>query len=54
MGTFVVAYSAVWTVVAAYLLWLGARQRRLQRIVEALELHFEESEIHEEPTSEAA
>lgn len=54
MGMFVAAYLAVWMAVFVYVLWLGARQRRLQRAVEALELHFEQPEAREELTSTAA
>ncbi len=54
MGYFVAAYLAVWLAVVAYVAWLGARQRGLRRAIEALELHFEQSEAREEPTSTAA
>ena len=54
MGMFVAAYLAVWMAVVLYVLWLGVRQRRLQRAIEALELHFEQPEVRKEPTSTAA
>ena len=54
MGMFVAAYLAVWMAVVLYVLWLGARQRRLHRAIEALELHFQQREVPEEPTSTAA
>ncbi len=54
MGMFAAAYLVVWLAVVLYVLWLGVRQRRLQRAIEALELHFEQSEPREEPTSTAA
>jgi CcmD family protein len=54
MGTFVAAYVAFWIAVAVYVFWLGVRQRRLRRAIEALELHFEQSEDRNQPASAAA
>jgi CcmD family protein len=54
MGTLVAAYLLVWMAVAGYVLWLGRRQRRLERAIDALELHWEQSEVAEEPTAKAA
>ena len=54
MGLFVAAYLVVWIAVVVYVLWLGARQRRLRRAIEALELAFEQPEAQEELTSTAA
>ncbi len=54
MNMYVAAYVVVWTAVALYVLWMGARQRRLGRAIDALELHFQQSEILEDPTSTAA
>jgi CcmD family protein len=54
MGAFVAAYLVVWMAVVMYVLRLGARQRRLRRAIEALELHCEQSQPRGEPTSTAA
>ncbi len=54
MSMFAAAYVVVWTAVALYVLWMGARQRRLGRAIEALELHFQQSEALEDPTASAA
>jgi CcmD family protein len=54
MGTFVAAYLALWMVVAVYVFWLGIRQRRLRRAIEALELYLDQSEDRNLPASTAA
>lgn len=54
MGTFVTAYLAVWLAVLLYVVRLGARQRRLERSLRALESQLDEPEIPEEPPSKAA
>jgi len=37
MGSVIAAYSAAWIILMAYLLSLGARQRKLQQALERLE-----------------
>jgi CcmD family protein len=54
MGTFVTAYLAAWLAVMLYLLRLGARQRRLEQNLEALQSQFDRMENPKEPASEAA
>ena len=54
MGTFVTAYLAVWLAVLLYVVRLGARQRRLERSLRALETRLEEPGRSEEPPSKAA
>jgi CcmD family protein len=41
MLTFMTAYFVVWFAVLAYLIRLGAEQRRLRRIAEALRSEFD-------------
>ncbi len=54
MGTFVTAYLAVWAAVMLYVVRLGARQRRLERNLKALQLQFDRMENQAEPSSKAA
>lgn len=54
MGTFVTAYLAAWLAVTLYLLRLGARQRRLEQSLQALEARFSATKDQAAPTSEAA
>ena len=35
------AYNIIWTLIVGYLLWLGARQRRVRRDLEALRRSLE-------------
>ncbi len=54
MGTFVTAFLAVWLAVMLYVVRLGARQRRMERNLKALQLQFDRAEEQTEPTSQAA
>jgi len=44
MLTFMTAYLVVWFAVSAYLVRLGAAQRRLRRLAEALQAESEKQE----------
>ncbi len=54
MGTFIAAYLAVWLAVMLYVVRLGARQRRLEENLQALEARLAQTRDREEPTSKAA
>jgi len=54
MGTFVTAYVSVWLAVLLYVVRLGARQRRLEQNLKALQSQLDESKTPEGPTSKAA
>ena len=54
MTTFVTAYLAVWLAVMMYVVRLGARQRRLEESLQALEARFGGADNREQPSSKAA
>ena len=54
MTSFVAAYLIVWLAVGLFVLRLGARQRRLERTVTALQREFGEPAPEEPPRCRAA
>lgn len=54
MGTFTVAYLAVWLAVVLYVGRLGARQRQLTQDLRSLQGRLDASAQQEKPTPKAA
>ncbi len=54
MGTFIMAYLAVWLAVVLYLGRLAIRQHRLQRTVDSLTSQLEQKSDSIQPKSKAA